>query len=264
MAQTGAWTVLPPQFYPGDRAELRISLPADTGDLHLPTGDQTLDILGAELVPGPGGSTELRLSFIVWKPGAFSIPILRAGGITYGPFALAARSYLEASGAGLAEARPPLLLPRTRLMIAAAFAALALGLMGAYAVYTYILPWLGRLLRRRRERLPYRRFRHDLRVALKRAGDEGGRRFYDYLSQAFRRYARDALGRPFDSLGPSELAGVTEAPLGPRAEALAALLARIDRARFAGEESDPASRIEEAGHMGSLIEATEAERAALR
>jgi hypothetical protein len=259
------WSILPPLFFPGDLVELRVPLGPGWrgGEALAPESSETLEIVSAELRKGASGSSELRIKFIAWKPGAFSLPAFGAGGASFGPIDLKAGTFVGASGRGLAPPRRPLLLPGTRMMIALAFAALALAILGSFAFVSFAMPWLERVRRAREARRPYARFSHDLRVALRRSDDSEARIFYGYLSQAFRRYARARLARGADSLTPLEIAQRGGAALGGGAAALSGILARSDSVRFGGDRADPPKRRADALALARIVAGMEAERAGL-
>jgi hypothetical protein len=258
-------TLVPPVFYPSDPVELRISLPPDWegGKARAPESSETLDILSAELVSAQAGKYELRLRFIAWKPGILEIPAFGAGRASYGPFELRAESYLARTGEGMAPPRPPALLRGTRIMIASVFAIIgALALLGT-GFASFVLPWLERIGRKMRERKPYARFAHDMRVALKRRDDPDGRLFYDYLGAAFRRYSRHRLGPGAVALTPGEMALRGAEAYGPRAAELGEILGRSDAVRFASLSSSGGERFRDASAIYRIVGELEAEREGL-
>jgi hypothetical protein len=258
-------TLVPPVFYPSDPVELRIALPSgwEGGEARAPKSSETLDILSAEVLSPQAGKYELRLRFIAWKPGILEIPAFGAGQASFGPYELRADSFIARTGEGMAPPRPPALLRGTRIMIASIFAVIgALALLGT-GFASFVLPWLGRIGRKMRERKPYARFAHDMRVALKRRDDPDGRLFYDYLSRAFRRYSRYSLGLGIDSLTPGEMAFRGVHAYGPRAAELAEILGRSDAVRFASRSTAGSERFRDASAIYRIVGEMEAEREGL-
>jgi len=247
--------LVPPVFYPSDVVELRLPLPEGwDGKAPQPpaSGDET-SFLSVEAVRTGTKGSELRLKLVAWRPGAFTVPAFGSGSSRFGPFALRAESYIGATGAGFAPPRPPRLLRGTRAMIAAAFALFAVAALAAIGFHSFVLPWARRFGRRIREKRPYARFSHDVRIALKRRDDGDPRIFYDYLSAAFRRYALKRCGRGAASLTPAEAAGrAGAAAFGADAAEVSRILGRSDLVRFAALSSE---RGERAADADSLLRA---------
>jgi hypothetical protein len=241
---------------------LRLPLPAGIPSIAVRAPESTgdLEILGAKIIAS-GQKRELRLAFVCWRAGDADIPAFDVGGTSLGPYRVQAEPYARVAGSALRPHRGPLLLPGTRLGLAALAAALALLGLSGYGFAALALPWLRRRAAAARARKPYHRFLHDLRVARKRIGDGEPSRFYAYLSAAFRRYAAARFGPALAAMTPSELRRGGSPALGEPALALSALIARCDRARFAGERPGNADRSADLEALERSVGAIEGSRA---
>jgi hypothetical protein len=264
--------LLPPDFRPGDLVELRLPMPAlakaGKRELRLPaqSGDYEIKRMLAE--SGGKGST-MSIFFIVWKSGETRLAPFESEGARFPGATVWAKSSLTGEGEKMRPLRSLLYLPGTRTLVAASASCLAALALVAWAFAAFLMPFLSRILSRRRARMPYRRFQHELRIMRKRLGDEDGAYFYGLLSRAFRAYASSRLFPEFASLTSGELGKAARelepsagfADLGGERAFVAQALSRADFVRFAGASSPPDERRGDMEGLSRIVEGLEASRA---
>lgn len=259
--------LLPPRFNAGDVVELRLPLkggqPRGKRELRVPEYGEDYEIRSVLMESGSQGAT-LSIFFIPWKSGNIAIPPFREDGVEFPGASINVQSILGGDGEKVRPPRGFLFLPGTRTMVVIALSSLAALVLSAWAIAAFLLPFASRLASARRERRPYKRFQHELRILRKRMEDTDRSYFYALLSRAFRAYAEARLLPGFASMTAGEIGRGGQALtgiLGKDGDEAAAVLMRSDLVRFAERPSSRGEREGDAALLSKVVDAMEAERA---
>lgn len=236
---------LPPRFYVGDRAELRLRLELEAGlqvsEPQLLPEDPWFDLHGVQIddrrPPGGGGEVRVRVFFTPFRPGRAVFPQLSLGDLSLEGIEVHTQPVIQAQEQpALRGVRAPLRLPFTALRtLGLLLAALAVPTATAAAL-RYALRWLRRLRELQRRRRPYARLQRTLQQLRAQAEAGEGRDFFILLASSLKRYLAERLGRPLMSATTAEIRPqLLAAGLEPSvAEQVHALLGRADLAKFSG------------------------------
>ncbi len=230
---------LPPVYYVGDEVEARIRLsvsggvvPAEPSELPAPGWIRFRDV---RIIP-ISNEYEVRISFSVYKTGTQELPPISLGDITLTGVKVGAASLLEDGVTKIEDAFGPVLLPGTRLLLAAVVG----GAIVVPALIIVVFIWARRLIGQMRAQWLANKPLKDLNAMLDRLADPdyagNSRNFYITLTETFRDYLSSRLEVDIKSHTASELkedlmqalAGVAQV------EKISAELPRFDEIKFGG------------------------------
>ncbi|MFO8063216.1 MAG: hypothetical protein R6V29_01115 [Spirochaetia bacterium] len=246
---------LPQVFYVGDRVEMRVEFRLDSqATVRLPEETPTMEWgtlhrVGLEEI---SSGWELRVSFTPFRPGTQTLPSMVLGDAYLSGVDVPVASILEENRSELAPLRDQLMLPATRVMLAA-----ALGLLVAVPLVWFVsFRWgrrrLSSLVRRYRDALPYRRTARSLRRLSNEMDGMSDREFYIQLLSDFRAYLSRRMHTDALSATTEELATELERYI-PSAEDRAAVLEVFhfgDRVKFASQRATARTRAE---HLEAVL-----------
>jgi len=191
--------VLPSEYYVGDRAELRVRVrTGDSVELSVPAAlpEAAWALFhDMRLFPIDAQQTEIRVSFTSFRPGTQTLPAVELGGITLSGLTVRVASVLEEGRTEPAPLEPPMLLPTTRLRLAAFVALLTVGPLLVWMLLRIGRGQVSTLLERYRRAQPYRRLRKSLLRLESSIEELDARSFYIVLLEDVRRYFTRKLGR---------------------------------------------------------------------
>jgi hypothetical protein len=246
---------LPQVFYVGDRVEMRVSFRTSPGaSPRLP--EETPSISWGTLhrvrLAQVSGGWELRVSFTPFQPGTQTVPPMQLGDVYLRSIDVPVPSILEEDRSELAPLRDQLLLPATRLLVAAAVGVLVI-VPGAWFVF---FRWgkrrLSNLVQRYREALPYRRISRSLRQLSNDMDEMSDREFYIRLLADFRAYLARRMHSEALSATTEELAGELERYI-PTEEDRRAVLEVFKYGDLVKFASQRASQRDRADHLEAVL-----------
>jgi len=199
---------LPPDFYVGDRVEMRAILSPLPGMRLLPPREipvvSWIDIHDVQVV-SKNSSWEVRITFTPYAAGTRTFPSLDLGDVTFSEVKIHTVSILQERGYEFFGIKDQLFLPGTRLTLALAVSILLFGPL-------LILSFTGRVRRKIRRfmalhvgRRPYKRLLKTLKDLKEKNLHMSSRRFYIVLSEEFRGYLSARTNRDFLTITSSEI-----------------------------------------------------------
>ncbi|MEW5816241.1 MAG: hypothetical protein AB1798_12700 [Spirochaetota bacterium] len=183
--------LLPPEFYVGDRVELRIRIFPEAGkkvsDLESLPDVSWIKIHSVTVLPY-GNETEIRISFSPYSTGVRTLPALKLGDIILDNIKIKTDSLLEGKKISFKGLREQKLLPGTRLYLL-----LFVGLIPAAALISIPISRAGsrvfrKIAARYRKKKPLRIFQKAMVSLQEDLGRLEGRDFYAFLSKELKRY----------------------------------------------------------------------------
>jgi hypothetical protein len=247
---------IPPAYYVGDRVELRAQVRSSEAEVAAPRGfpEVSWGEFHDARVQAHGGFTEISVFFTAYQTGAQTIPSLVCGDVILEGLSVSVRSLVEE---GFRDPAPPhgsLLLPATRLVIAAAAGLLILLPLLAWLCVFRLRPRLAKLARRWRERKPYRRLRRELAELSAKAADMDSRGFYIGLLDTVKLYMHARCEPGCVALTTRELEPYFERRFGsdPDKAALLDIFRFGDEVKFGGRESLREKRLRDAGQAARI------------
>lgn len=199
---------LPPDFYVGDRVEMRAVVTPQPGMRFLPAGDvpvvNWLEIHDIQIKEG-AANWEVRITFTPYAAGTRTFPTILFGDIIFSDIKLHTKSILQERDFGFFGIKGQLFLPGTRAALGIAIGVLLFGPI-------LILSFTGRIHRRIRSfvalhtgRRPYKRFSKVLKDLEEKNLHMSSRRFYIVLSEEFRAYLTSRTSQDFLTITSSEI-----------------------------------------------------------
>ena len=240
-------TFLPQVFYVGDRVEMRVAFRISPGAApRLPAESPSIawGTLHRVRLAEVSGGWELRVSFTPYQPGTQTLPAMELGDVYLRGIDVPVPSILDEDRSKLTPLRDQLLLPATRMLLAAAAAVLVLVPALWFAFFRWGRRRLRDLLRRYRDALPYRRINRSLRQLGNEMDDMSDRDFYIQLLSDFRSYLSRRMHSEAFSATTEELAGELEHYI-PTEEDRGAVLEVFkfgDRVKFASQRASTRAR----------------------
>ena len=252
---------IPPAYYVGDRVELRAQVRSSGARIAVPR--EFPEISWGEFhdarVQTREGSAEISVFFTAYQIGGQAIPPLVCGDVILEGLSVSIRSLTEEGFRDPAPPRGSLLLPSTRLVIAAAAGVLvALPIAVLFGVFR-LRPWLKKMVRRYRERKPYRRLRRELAELSLRATEMDSRGFYIGLLDAVKLYMHTRCESGCVALTTRELGSYFERRFGdsPDKAALLDIFRFGDEVKFGGRGSGREKRLLDVGRVTQIAERLE-------
>ena len=187
--------------------------------------------------------------FTAYQIGGQTIPALMCGDVVLEGLSVSVRSLTDEGFRDPSAPLGSLLLPSTRLVIAAAAGILiVLPIAVLFGVFR-LRPWLARMARRYRERQPYRRLRRELAELSSRAADMDSRGFYIGLLDAVKLYMHNRCESGCVALTTRELTDYFQRRFGdsPDKETLLNIFRFGDEVKFGGRGSRREKRLQDAG-----------------
>lgn len=261
--------VIPPIFYVGDRAELRLRIQAEKGQRVAPPDRLPADpylTIDQVVVNRLDGDFEVRIFFESYAPGENAIPPIRLGGITLTGLAVHTASLATGSHATLSEPKGQLFLPGSGLILA-----LIVGGLLGLPTLLFVSIRAGRrllalLVARREFARPWQRLRAAL-LRLERPEAYGdARAFYILVCDELRHYLGDRVAPDYLTATAREFAPLTARafPDLPQANATVEVMSFADQVKFAGAEASEETMRRDAARVRQAAEAIEARFRALR
>ncbi|TVR85680.1 MAG: hypothetical protein EA428_15415 [Spirochaetaceae bacterium] len=249
--------VLPTEYHVGDRAELRVRIrTASSVELLVPAALPEVSWLtfhDMRLFPIDAQQTEIRISFTAFRPGTQTLPTVDLGGIRLSGLTVHVTSVLEEGRTDPAPLEPPMILPTTRLRLAAFVALIIVG-----PLLLWMLLRLGRgqvstLVARYRRAQPYRRLRKSLKRLESNLEELDARSFYIVLLEDVRRYFTQRLGRDLMSATSVEIIHYISGIDARGSDLIAEVFRTGDLVKFAGRPSTPEQRGKHLGGVSQVI-----------
>ncbi len=202
---------LPPQYYAGDRVELRLRVVPEEdlvleGPGSLPDGD-TVEYHDVS-VKDMGREYQVVITFSSYAPGRQELPPLSLGDITLEGLRINTASLVEEGYSELQEPRPQAVIPSSRLLAALAAGILLAVPLGGFFLYRLLREQGRRVLVWYQENRPRRQMLRHLRNLKGRVLELDRRDFYSQFSVGLRKYLSLRLGRDCNSATTRELAQV--------------------------------------------------------
>lgn len=260
---------LPPEFFVGDRVELRLHLAqAGDGDLRAPEPppQPAWGTIEAVRLITVGDTVEVRLNFVPLRPGTLTFPPLDLGGGRISALTVFVDSILENRDRELEPPAPQLQLAGTRALVA-----IGLAILIGLPLLTIVAATWGRrqvlgLFQRIREGRPYRRIQRTIRTLSSQNQVMQARDFYIVLIDEFRSYLTARLGVDCRTLTTSELGHLVSRSLPDEADkhAIIAAFRTGDLVKFARRGAGAATRREHLDALSLAVQRIERQRAARR
>jgi len=199
---------LPPDFYVGDRVEMRAIITPQPGMRVLPAREIPvqgwMEIHDVQL-HSDSASWEIRITFTPFAAGTRTFPVIIFGDVVFSDVKLHTKSILQDRGLEFFGIKGQLFLPGTRVALGIAVAVILFGPL-------LLLSFTGRLNRGVRRfiavhagRRPYKRFSRVLRDLKDKNLHMSSRKFYIVLSEEFRAYLSNRTDRDFLTITSSEI-----------------------------------------------------------
>jgi hypothetical protein len=257
---------LPPQFYVGDRVELRLRLQVADGlrlePVELETEKEWLSVEEVRVQPRGSGEAEVRIFFVSFQPGTTRLPRLRLGDVVLADIGITTLSALKDRDASrLRGPRGQLALPGTYLKLA------ALGLAAIIVPALLLLLWrrLSRAVRElyalRRRRRPYLEAKKELKGLQQNLSRLESRSFFIRVSRLLKAYLGRRLEVPVLARTTRELAAAPPPLPAADWEEVLGILELSDLAKFSERSSPGEEMAATLARIGGLIERLEEERA---
>jgi hypothetical protein len=239
---------IPQEYYVGDRVELRVVVRASSDVRIAPPREFPAaawgDFHDAHVLPRDN-LTEIHIFFTPYQTGAQTVPNLNCGDVVLQGLSLSVRSLTEDGPRDPAPPRGNLLLPSTRLIIAAAAGLLIVLPLAGIAAFVWLRPWLERLAKRCRGRQPYRKLKKTLAALRGRAEENDSRHFYISLLDALKLYMTHHGGESCMAFTTRELEAYFARGLGdnPDRNTLLEIFHFGDEVKFGGRQSPREKRL---------------------
>lgn len=254
-AEVESTNFLPQVFYVGDRVEMRVKFRVGTqAGVRLPEESPTMEwgTLHRVGLEETSSGWELRASFTPFRPGTQTLPAMVLGDVYLRGVDVPVSSILEDTRSELAPLRDQLMLPATRVLLAA-----VLGTLVAVPLLWFVSYRWGRrrilsLVQRYRAAVPYRRIRRSLRRLSTEMDGMSDREFYIRLLSDFRSYLTRRMHTDALSATTEELADELERYI-PSVEDREAVLEVFhfgDRVKFASQRATARTR---ADHLEAVL-----------
>ncbi len=257
-------TLLPQEFYVGDRVEMRVTL-RTTSAVELLAPERVPTVEWGEIhqvrLVARGLDWDIRIVLTSFQPGTRTIPPLDLGGIVVSDLNVHVPSILAEGRRDLTTPQPQVLPPGTRLWISV----LAMVLVVVPLSLLVFLRWgrrsLVEFLVRRRERKPYRRLVRALSLLSQDVEQIDGREFYIALLEHVRRFISAILETDCMASTTTELGAHLERLLIDEGERLTvlSLFHRGDLVKFAAAPAPTDRRREDITLLLSIAERLGAE-----
>lgn len=243
---------LPPDFYVGDRVEVRVVFSPDPGMRVLPPEETPviswLEIHDLKLEQN-GEDWEIRIDFTPFAAGTRSFPAMSLGDVVFSDVKLHTKSILQEEEIEFSGIKGQLYLPGTRLGIGLVVALLLAGPLMIFTFTGRVRRFVKRFVSFHAGRRPHKRL---VRV-LKELDDQhlhmSSRKFYIILSEEFRRYLTDRTGRDFLTVTSSEARQLLTLifPQGSEhnVDALEKMIRQSDLIKFGGLNANRKQRVED-------------------
>jgi len=201
--------LLPPQFYVGDRVEMRILVRVASGvALTVPKSlpeSHWIVFHSITVTPHGSDSQEVRIDFTPYHPGTLPFPPIDLGRVVLRDLNIYVQPVL---GNRQVSLRPPfqqLLVPNTRLIIGAVVGVILVVPLLWLGFYRIWRKQLAGFLEKLRENRPYRRLMKNLKQLGQNAGELTARDFYIALLSDLRIYLTRKTGVDCAALTTSEI-----------------------------------------------------------
>lgn len=240
---------LPPDFYVGDRVELRAVLKPDPGMRVLPPGE--LPVLGwMDLhdvqMERDGDKWEVRIVFTPFAPGTRAFPSVVLGDVLLSDIKLNVKSILQEKSPDFFGIKGQLYLPGTRLGIGILAALLFFGPVLAFSFTGRTVRGLRRIIGAYAGRRPHKRLQKVLKELTDQQLHMGSRKFYIILSEEFRRYLTARTGQDFLTITSSEVPDHLRRVFpGGKTEGIEKLIRQSDMIKFGGVNAPGKQRAED-------------------
>jgi len=199
---------LPPDFYVGDRVEMRAFITPRPGMRLLPAREipvvSWIEIHEVELKSGTP-NWEIRISFTPYAAGTRTFPSIVFGDVVFSDVKLHTESILQERDIEFFGIKDQLFLPGTRLALGIAVAVLLFGPI-------FILSFTGRFVRGVKRfvsvhagRRPYKQLSRVLKDLQEKNLHMSSRKFYIILSEEFRNYLSNRTEEDFLTITSSEI-----------------------------------------------------------
>ncbi len=247
--------VLPSEYHVGDRAELRVRV-RTAGSVELSVPASLPEAAWAvfhdmRLFPIDAQQTEIRVSFTAFRPGTQTLPAVDLGGITLSGLTVRVASVLEEGRTEPAPLEPPMLLPTTRLRLAAFVALITIGPLLIWMVLRIGRGQVSHLLARYRRAQPYRRLRKSLKRLESSIEELDARSYYIVLLEDVRRYFTRKLGRDLMSATSMEIIHYISDIDARGSDMIAEVFREGDLVKFAGR---PATLEQRRKHLEGVLQ----------
>lgn len=264
--------LLPPQFYVGDRVEMRVNVHvASNVTLTVPKelpSNRWIVFHSIRVYPH-GGTQEVRIEFTPYHPGTLPFPTINLGHIALRDLSIYVQPVLSSQSANqTTDLRPvfrQLLIPNTRLIIGFVVGVLLVVPLLWIGFYRFGRTRVSLLIRKVRENMPYRRLMKSLRILGQNAGEMRAKDFYIELHLQLRTYLSRKIEADFTALTTAELASRLE-PLeltDAERDALIGVFRYGDLVKFAGRSASVRQRKRHVEELITII-ASSAKRVAHR
>jgi len=244
---------LPPNYFVGDRVELRLQINVKEGTT-VRKPDNIPETEWADIqdinVTKRDKDYEVRIGVVPYRPGTLRLPPIQLGDVVIRNQTIYTDALLESGNYGFENTKGPLLLPYTKAAIGFAVGGISVLLLFLLWFNTMGITRIREMIRKYRERGPYRKCLSRLRSLEKQSLAMETDSFYVTLSQIIREYLSRRTPINFFATTTSEnrqlLSGyLTESSgLGTALE----LFQQIDRVKYATYESDSEKR---KGHVNT-------------
>lgn len=233
---------LPPDFYVGDRVELRAVLDPDPGMRVLPPEELPvlgwMDLHDLELEKD-GEKWKVRIQFTPFAVGTRAFPAVLLGDVLFSDIKLNVKSLLDEMNSDFFGIKGQVYLPGTHIGIGILAALLFLGPLVALSFTGKAVRLLRSILETHTGRRPHKRLQKVLKELAEQQPHLGSRRFYIILSEEFRRYLTERTGQDFLTITSSEVPGqLNKFFPGGNSEGIEELLRQSDIIKF-GRASAP-------------------------
>ncbi len=260
---------LPPEFFVGDRVELRLQL-AQAGDGELrvpePLPQPAWGRVEAIRVIPLRDTLEVRLNYVPLRPGTLTFPPLDLGGGRISALTIFVDSILENRERETEPPAPQLQLSGTRALVAIGLAIL----IGLPLLLVLAATWgrrqVSSLVQRIREGRPYRRIQRTIRTLSSQNQVMQARDFYIVLIDEFRSYLTARLGVDCRTLTTSELGHLVSRSLPDEADkqAIIGAFRTGDLVKFARRGAGAVTRREHLDALTQAVQRIERQRVARR
>lgn len=247
---------LPPQYYVGDRVELRLRVVPEEelvleGPGSLPK-DDTVEYHDVS-VKDMGREYQVLITFSSYAPGRQELPPLSLGDITLEGLRINTASLAEEGYSELQEPRPQAVIPSSRLILTLAAGLLLAVPLGGFFLYRILRDQGRRVLVWYQENRPRRQMIRHLRNLKGRVLELDRRDFYSQFSVGLRKYLSLRLGRDCNSATTRELVQILRAALPPHlAERFFSLFEVADLVKFGSRYSSVEEQVD---HLRECLEA---------
>lgn len=256
---------LPSVYYVGDRVELRLSLRSPLLDeIQLPQDPPTPswgDIHDIRIIDR-GDEKDIRILFTSYYPGTRTLPAINLGPIVLNDISIFVTSILDTNEQDLVPSQSQIILPGTQMIIILwTLLLLSIPLLWL-AIFKWGRQYLGTLIQRYREGLPYRRLLRSLKELTSNAGTMDGRNFYITLLDLVRVYLSGRIQVDARSATTRELEAALNKGVENPADRnfIIRLFHHGDLVKFASQPSTLKSRMDHLSQLQEVLEHIENNR----